>query len=73
MWIYMTIVVFGEQVFNTIGWERPELIKAVNESKLMYGIGGFFMFIQVSTSLRSTGAFEVSIDDNIVFSKLESG
>ena len=53
--------------------ERPELVKALNESKLMYGIGAFFIFAQVSTSLRSTGAFEVSIDDKLVYSKLETG
>jgi len=36
----------------------------------MYGIGGFFLFVQISTGLRSTGAFEVTIDEKLVFSKL---
>ena len=48
----------------------PDFVKTLNESKLMYGIGGFFIYIQLVTGLLTTGAFEVSIDDKLVFSKL---
>mmetsp|Transcript_31954 Transcript_31954/g.42319 ORF Transcript_31954/g.42319 Transcript_31954/m.42319 type:complete len:90 (+) Transcript_31954:635-904(+) len=69
----MILVIFGEQAFNALGRPTPEIVKSLNESKLMYGIGGFFIFAQVSQSLRSTGAFEVSIDDQLVYSKLATG
>ena len=51
----------------------PDFLKAMSESKLMYSIGGFFIFAQISMSLRSTGAFEISINDELVYSKLETG
>ena len=39
----------------------------------MYSIGGFFIFAQISTQLRSTGAFEITVDDELVYSKLQTG
>jgi len=51
----------------------PDFIKGLAENKIMYSIGGFFVFAQVQQALRSTGAFEVSINDELVYSKLETG
>ncbi len=51
----------------------PELLKSLSENKLMYSIGGFFIFAQIVTQLKSSGAFEVSINDQLVYSKLETG
>lgn len=51
----------------------PEFLKPMVESKLMYSIGSFFVFAQIQSALRSSGAFEVSINDDLVFSKLETG
>lgn len=39
----------------------------------MYSIGGFFIFAQITTSLRSTGAFEIFINDDLIWSKLATG
>jgi len=39
----------------------------------MYFMGIYFFANMVSTSLISTGAFEVYVDDREVFSKLKTG
>ena len=39
----------------------------------MYTIAAIFILNQLSTSLLSTGAFEIYQNDNLVWSKLESG
>ena len=51
----------------------PEAIKSIQESKWMYSIGAFFIGSQISAGLLQTGAFEIYIDDELVFSKLETG
>ena len=56
-----------------VGMQTPELVKNMGENRLMYGIMGFFVFAQVSQALRSTGAFEITINEKLVFSKLETG
>jgi len=64
---------FGDTICHQLGVPQPEFLKSMSESKLMYSIGGFFIFAQISTGLRSTGAFEVTVNDQLVFSKLETG
>ena len=73
MYAFMLLVVFGEQIFNGMGRPCPEIVKSLAENKIMYCIGAFFICAQVGVSLRSTGAFEVTIDDELVYSKLASG
>ena len=40
---------------------------------MMYAVGIYFVSSSVQSSLVSTGAFEVMIDNELVFSKLQSG
>ena len=69
----LALTMFGDAICSTFGVPCPDALKSLQENKLMYAIGGFFIFAQISTSLRSTGAFEVSINDELVWSKLETG
>ena len=69
-YIFFGVVMVGEYIFNFLQRPVPDFVKSLNESKFMYGIGGFFIYIQLVTGLLTTGAFEVSIDDKLVFSKL---
>ena len=39
----------------------------------MYAIGAFFLSSQLSAGLLQTGAFEIYIDGDLVYSKLETG
>ena len=51
----------------------PEVARnALRDNKMMV-YGGLFMLHSVSNALVQTGAFEVTVDDNTVFSKLQSG
>ena len=62
-YVFLAMCMFGETVCQKLGVPVPDFVKSMQENKLMYSIGGFFVFAQVSTSLRSTGAFEVTIND----------
>ena len=73
MYGFMLVVVFGEQIFNAMGRPCPGIVKSLGENKIMYCVGAFFICAQVGVSLRSTGAFEVTIDDELVYSKLATG
>jgi hypothetical protein len=72
-YIFIFLLIVGDTVFHALGIPLPEFLKGMIESRLMYSIGGFFVFAQISTMLRSTGAFEVFINDDLVYSKLATG
>ncbi len=72
-YIFIFLLIVGDTVFQALGIPLPEFLKGMIESRLMYSIGGFFVFAQISTMLRSTGAFEVFINDDLVYSKLATG
>ena len=70
---FLAVLMFGDAICSAVGMQCPDAIKSLQENKLMYSIIGFFVFAQISTSLRSTGAFEITINDDLVYSKLETG
>ena len=45
----------------------------MQESKFMYGIGIWIIGNNVQASFITSGAFEISIDEVVIFSKLETG
>ena len=73
---FLAVVMFGEAMCQMLGITNPTImdaVKGLNEGKIMYSIAGFFIFAQISTSLRATEAFEITINDELVYSKLETG
>ena len=72
-YIFILLLILGDTIFSVLGIPLPEFLKGMIDSRLMYSIGGFFIFAQISTMLRSTGAFEVFIDGDLVYSKLATG
>lgn len=60
----------GEQIFTALGRPVPQFYEKLKENKWMYAIGAFFIGSQISSALLSTGAFEIYIDDALVYSKL---
>lgn len=74
-YIQMAVLILlfaGGLVFKTLGMEEPEWYKSMAENKL----GTFatvFLANAVVGSMTATGAFEVTLDGELVFSKLQSG
>lgn len=63
------IVMFGDGVFGLFGMQQPEFMK---ENKLLI-FGGLFMFNTVAQNMMATGAFEITLNGKMVFSKLDQG
>lgn len=47
-----------------------EGIKKLQESKWMYLMGAFFVGNSIKSACLQTGAFEISVDGRLVYSKL---
>lgn len=62
----------GPLVLRLAGLERPPewLARALQPSAL---IGAYFVLNMVGTSLTQTGAFEVTLDGQLLYSALQSG
>lgn len=67
------LVLMGEQIFASIGIPTPDFVKKMQESKWMYGVGVFFIGNNLRASILQTGAFEIKIDGELVYSKLATG
>ena len=54
----------------------PSIIQDINdyarENKLQFGLMSFFMLTMVQTNLMQSGAFEIYINGNLEFSKLNN-
>lgn len=72
-YVFLAFIIFGDTICQKLGITTPDFVKSMMESKMMYSVGGFFIFAQISQHLRSTGAFEISVNDDLVYSKLETG
>jgi hypothetical protein len=70
---FLGFVIAGENMFQVLGRPLPEFYTQVAVNKWSYGMGAWFLGNQLSSSLISTGAFEIYVDDNLEFSKLNLG
>lgn len=61
---------FGDTIFSSMGIGYPSWYLRVRESKMMFGIIGWLVGNMAVQSLTQTGAFEIFVNDQIVFSKL---
>lgn len=71
--LFIAMVCMGDTLLPVFGLPVPQALKEMQESKWSYVIGAFFIGNGLATSLRSTGAFEIYVDDTLVYSKLETG
>jgi len=67
------ILVTGTKFFEVTGIAIPEWYAGVQENKLMTIVGLFFMGNMVESSMLSSGAFEITVNGNQVWSKIETG
>lgn len=71
-WIFISLVVIGETIFGYLGLPTDSM-KKLQENKLAYLMGAMFVGSQLRAACLQSGAFEISIDDTLVFSKLQTG
>jgi selT/selW/selH selenoprotein domain len=67
------ILLFGDQIFAALKITPPAIYYKLREKKMMAGMMIFFLGNNLHSMLTSTGAFEITLDGQLVFSKLASG
>lgn len=63
----------GEKIFPALGMPIPALYYKAQESKMMSYMIAFFGFNFVKGQISSTGAFEIFLDNELIYSKLQTG
>lgn len=67
----IAFIIFGEQIFGALGMRVPEVYVKIQQNKWMFGFLAWFIGNSISGGMLSTGAYEIYIDDQLVYSKLE--
>ena len=70
--IGLFLLLAGDNIFVSMGIPEPELFTQAKKNK-MYVLFALFMLNNAANAQLSTGAFEIYIDDTLVFSKLKLG
>lgn len=71
--VFILTVALGDTGLRMAGVEVPSWLLFLSENKLKYCIACQFVVSGFAASLTQTGAFEILVDDVLVFSKLETG
>lgn len=69
----LLILLTGNKIFELFGVPVPSWYSGVQENKMMTMVGVFFLGNMIESSLLSSGAFEVTVNGEPVWSKLETG
>lgn len=73
VWLVGISLLFaGSFIFKTIGMEEPKIYVAMKENPVATFVC-LFVINSVGASQLSTGAFEIKLNDIVIFSKLEQG
>jgi len=67
------MMMFGGSVFNALGYTTPPAWLTQMQENQMQVFMGLFMFSMVAANMQSTGAFEIILDEKVLFSKIDSG
>lgn len=71
LWIIgIAIMLAGQQIFDAIGIRMPAIIVEMNKNKPAVFMT-LFVINSLGNSLTATGAFEVYLNGNLIFSKLQ--
>jgi len=67
------VLFFGNQLCRWFGLAQPPAaLRAMQENQLQVFMG-LFVLSSIAQNLQATGAFEIRVNDKLVFSKLETG
>eukprot|EP00056_Hartaetosiga_gracilis_P006472 m.96940 g.96940 ORF g.96940 m.96940 type:complete len:74 (+) comp12479_c0_seq1:378-599(+) len=53
--------------------QTPAFLAQFQDNKIMIAVTAFFLARTISTNIAATGAFEISVDGELIWSKLERG
>ena len=70
---FIAFVVAGESLLQAINQPVPAFYHRVAESKWKWGLGAWFVGNQIQSTLLTTGAFEIYVNDVLEYSKLSNG
>jgi len=62
----------GKSVLDLMQIQEPAFLSTFRENRYL-SIGGYFICNWLTTQLRNTGAFEVKLNDVLLYSKLQTG
>jgi len=71
--VLIIAIIAGQNPFQMIGMQTPSAFEWALNNKISACMLLFFLSNMVEGQLISTGAFEVSFNDRILWSRLESG
>lgn len=77
--VFFILLFAGENFFTPFGGlnQMPSVVKdiynTINENKIQFGFICFFLGTMVQNSLLQSGAFEIYVNGNLEFSKLQGG
>jgi selT/selW/selH-like putative selenoprotein len=72
VWLVGILVIFaGNNVCKSLGIEEPQFMVWISNNRVQTFVV-LFLMNNIASSLMSTGAFEVYLDGNLIFSKLET-
>ena len=73
LWFFGLILLFaGDAVFGALGIEHPAFYAYMRQTKMQCGFI-LFMINNFGAGMLATGAFEVYLDEDLIYSKLETG
>jgi selT/selW/selH-like putative selenoprotein len=68
----IALMMGGTIIFDQFGIPVPEIVQTMNNNKPV-AFMVLFAMNSVANSLIATGAFEIYVNDDLIFSKLQSG
>ncbi|GBG30949.1 Selenoprotein T [Hondaea fermentalgiana] len=68
----VVLMLFGDQIFDRLGMQTPDIIVLMRQYQMQTFLG-LFVLSSVAQNMASSGAFEISLGDNVIFSKLQAG
>jgi selT/selW/selH-like putative selenoprotein len=68
----LAYMMLGQSLFTTLGLQEPALLVGQREARWPLAVF-FFMANQVGAQLKSTGAYEVHLNGQLIHSKLATG
>jgi len=68
----ITLIFGGSTIFDALGMAEPRFMQFINNNKTMSFVVMFVCY-SIGNNIRSSGAFELYVDDELMFSKLAMG